>query len=184
MAEPWTGIVASLSQQGIRFEPGLSDKEIKFIQRWYEIDFPPDFRAFLQTALPVGSDFPDWRNGNSNSLKTSLLWPADGICFDVQHNDLWFSELFGDRPTSLEAALKIVRRKVAEAPQLIPIYAHRFIPSKPHLPGNPVFSVYQTDIIYYGSDLADYLSNEFKIDNPSPRPEVERRIDFWEYFVS
>jgi hypothetical protein len=24
-----------------------------------------------------------------------------------------------------------------------------------------VFSIYQTDIIYYGADLFDYLSNEF-----------------------
>jgi hypothetical protein len=26
----------------------------------------------------------------------------------------------------------------------------------PHEPGNPVLSVYQTDIIYYGNDLLDW----------------------------
>ena len=29
------------------------------------------------------------------------------------------------------------------------------------LAGNPVFSVHQTDIIYYGCDLWDYFLNEF-----------------------
>lgn len=184
MAELWTGIVASLSQRGIKFEQGLSDQEIDSIQRSFKLTFPADLRAFLQTALPTGSRFPDWRNGERSDLKALLRWPVDGICFDVEYNDLWFSELFGDKPSSLQEAVAIVRRKVAEAPQLIPICGHRFIPSEPHLSGNPVFSVYQTDIIYYGSDLADYLSNEFKIENPWPRPQVERRIDFWEHFVS
>jgi hypothetical protein len=44
---------------------------------------------------------------------------------------------------------------------LIPICSHRYIPAAPHEAGNPVFSVHQTDIIYYGADLMDYLQNEF-----------------------
>ena len=34
------------------------------------------------------------------------------------------------------------------------------MPDRPHLNGNPVLSVYQTDIVYYGFDLDDYLRHE------------------------
>jgi hypothetical protein len=37
----------------------------------------------------------------------------------------------------------------------------RYLPSEPLLGGNPVFSVHQTDIIFYGCDLRDYVWNEF-----------------------
>ena len=57
--------------------------------------------------------------------------------------------------------LTSARRAVSEAPVLIPICSHRYIPAEPFESGNPVFSVHQTDIIYYGADLMDYLQNEF-----------------------
>ena len=46
-------------------------------------------------------------------------------------------------------------------PMLIPIYSHRFLPGAPSPAGSPVFSVYQTDVIYCGSDLAAYVAAEF-----------------------
>jgi hypothetical protein len=64
--------------------------------------------------------------------------------------------------------------------KLIPIYGHRMMPDEPHLPGNPVFSVYQTDIIYYGYDLADYLRHEFHLPGREPWPERVRAIRFWD----
>jgi hypothetical protein len=36
------------------------------------------------------------------------------------------------------------------------------MPDSPLEAGNPVFSVYQTDIIYYGENLENYLRNEFR----------------------
>jgi hypothetical protein len=45
--------------------------------------------------------------------------------------------------------------------------------------GNPVFSVYQTDVIYYGFDLPSYLFEEFGVPNPFPRPERPREIELW-----
>ena len=50
-------------------------------------------------------------------------------------------------------------------------------------PGNPVFSLHQTDIIYYGVDLRDYLIHEFFAREDVgvwPIPETVRRIRFWE----
>ena len=68
---------------------------------------------------------------------------------------------WGSRPSDNEAAFAIARDKINAAPKLIPICGHRYIPDTPNIEGNPVFSVYQTGIIYYGSDLGNYLENEF-----------------------
>src|SRR5207253_1790467 len=70
---------------------------------------------------------------------------------------------------------------VGKAPKLIPLIAHRYIPADPHLAGNPVFSVMQSDTIYYGFDLTDYFAHEFG-DLASRRPldwSKVRRIEFW-----
>jgi hypothetical protein len=64
--------------------------------------------------------------------------------------------------------------------QLIPIYRHRMMPDEPLSPGNPVFSVHQTDIIHYGFDLADYLRCEFNLPGREPWPTQVRTIRFWD----
>ena len=63
---------------------------------------------------------------------------------------------------------------------MIPIFVHRAIPNDPVVAGNPVFSVYQTDIILYGANLTEYLGNEFEHRyHISPA----RTIRFWSHFV-
>jgi len=57
------------------------------------------------------------------------------------------------------------------------------IPDRPHLSGNPVFSVHQTDIICYGTDLRDYFLHEFLCVNLGWWPMFDdsiRRIEFWD----
>lgn len=68
---------------------------------------------------------------------------------------------WGAKPAALADACAIARAAIAAAPRLVPVCGHRFIPDRPSEAGNPVFSVYQTDIIYYGSNLFDYFCNEF-----------------------
>lgn len=57
------------------------------------------------------------------------------------------------------------------------------IPDEPNEPGNPVYSVHQTDIIYYGSDLTDYFECEFGLEK-SRSPPTPRSIRFWDLVVS
>ena len=57
--------------------------------------------------------------------------------------------------------------------------AHRFIPADPRESGNPVFSVYQADVIHYGFDLPSYFHSEFGVGNPYSSPDVPREIEFW-----
>jgi hypothetical protein len=44
---------------------------------------------------------------------------------------------------------------------MIPVYAHRYLPAGRGTYGHPVLSIWQTDIIVYGTDLADYIDHEF-----------------------
>src|SRR5262249_429710 len=141
---------------------------------------------FLSLGLPVSENFPDWRTGvmqrrqESVSIEQVLTWPLEGICFDIERNNFWMSE-WGPRPERLEEALDHARQKVREAPMLIPIFSHRYLPSEPASSGNPIFSVWQTDIICYGIDLKSYLAREFelRVENKGNGNRRPRRIRFW-----
>jgi hypothetical protein len=182
-ASKWQTMVEALRQShGVSFADGLTDDEIRGIQDRYGFRFPPDLRSFLQAGLPMSDGFPDWRNGTRDELQEWLDLPRDGILFDVQHSGFWLPE-WGDRPTKFEDAAAVVRRLLKDAPRLIPVYQHRMMPDRPHLEGNPVFSVHQTDIICYGCDLRDYFLHEFLCVNLGWWPvfvDSVREIEFWD----
>jgi hypothetical protein len=190
-------LVRELQSKGVAFDRGLNDNEVLQIERDYEFRFPPDLRSLLQFALPISESFPNWRKGwmaqpiiewqdrtpivrghNLVSIEDRFAGPAEGICFDVEHSGFWIPE-WGAKPEDLSAAKAVARRKLAQVPKLIPIYSHRFLPSEPCDSGNPIFSVYQTDIIYYGFDLASYLAHEFEITAPNWAATEAREISFW-----
>ena len=178
----WIQFVDILKERGVRFEPGLSEEEANCIEAEFGFRFPPDLRDFLHAGLPVGDRFPNWRDQSRASLRKRLSIPFEGIAFDVEHNGFWLDE-WGPRPSTLGEAQAIVSKMVASAPTLIPVYSHRMIPDRPFAAGNPVFSVHQTDIIYYGADLRDYFIHEFLADKQAgiwPIPDAVRRIDFWD----
>jgi hypothetical protein len=77
----------------------------------------------------------------------------------------------------------MTRQHYPHYPTLIPIYAHRYLPAQPVLAGNPVFSVYQTDIMHYGNDLASYFAHEFGFTLPSTFENLQQpqnHIEFWD----
>lgn len=150
-----------LEKARVVFAHGLSRGEIQQLEEEYQFRFPPDLRDFLTFALPVSKGFIDWRQVDREEILESLSWPYEGMCFDIEHNSFWLEE-WGPKPTTPEKAFEIARKAVDSAPVLIPIYGHRYIPDQPHEHGNPIFSVWQTDIICYGSHLANYLENEFR----------------------
>ena len=164
--------------RNIDFAPGLTAQQIDAAESAHAFSFPPDLRAFLEYALPIDGRFPDWRDPTSEFIQDRLSWPADSMCFDLEHNSFWLPS-WGKKPDTLEAAQTRARTAVRAAPLLIPIYAHRYLPATPCEACNPVFSVYQTDIIFYGLDLPSYLFAEFGVPNPFPVPETPREIEFW-----
>ena len=175
-------LIEELQKADVQFVPGLSDDEVIGVETRFDFRFPPDLRALLQRAMPISGSrkrgFPDWRDGLVQNILGRLNWPAEGISIDIEHNDFWKGS-WGTKPDDLQKAFHIARAAIADAPRLIPIFGHRYIPSEPHEEGNPVFSVWQTDIIYYGYDLASYFAHEFRIPCPEWAANRPRPIVFW-----
>jgi hypothetical protein len=182
-------IINLLKNKGVVFGDGLSDSELLDIERKFVVKFPPDLKRFLQMKLPISDHFIDWRQGlhdkkTEENIVDLIGWPLEGILWDIK-NGSWLN-IWGDRPENKEDQIALAKLRFANVPKMVPIYGHRFIPSEPNEMGNPIFSVHQTDIIYYGFDLSTYLANEFYfklnesfqiIDKPN------RQIDFWTWCV-
>jgi hypothetical protein len=177
----WSDLIALLegAKRGLHFGEGLSDVEVQRAEESYGVRFPPDLRAFLQTALPLGSPFPNWRIADDPIAREAESLVLRGILFDVEENGVWLPE-WGQRPGQLDDAKALVAEHVKKAPRLIPIYGHRMMPDRPHLNSNPIFSIHQTDMIYYGFNLDDYFRHEFDLPNRKPWPSKVRSIEFWE----
>jgi len=174
----------TLEQAGVIFDSGLTETEVFAAETLYNFKFPPDLKEFLMFALPTSKGWINWRDLQNPIIKEMFDWVYEGIYFDIEHNVFWLDE-WGAKPSNLEEALSIAKEKIDEAPKLIPIFGHRYIPAFPNEINNPVFSVYQTDIIYYGSNLWNYLENEFYyyFQKPSYRiKEPIKRIEFWSIF--
>lgn len=119
-------------------------------------------------------------SGGDWPIAKQLDWPYNGICFDIENDGFWMRD-WGPKPGDLQAAFDIARKMVKAAPPLIPIFSHRFLPGEPLAAGNPVISVYQTDIIYYGRDLCAYLTHEFQLSaiDHEAATRNSKRIRFW-----
>lgn len=172
-------VVAKLQDHGVLFDPGLSQTELSDVESTFDFTFPPDLAALLRTALPVSHGFVNWRRGECGPIRDAMDWPFDGFCYDIEHHRFW-PEKWGDPPEELSDRFRRAGEILGMAPTLIPICGHRFIPESPAEEGNPVFSVYHADVIYYGFDLMDYLEKELKCDlGRGERPKEARQIPFW-----
>lgn len=131
----------------------MTDNEISQIESKFNIVFPTDLRLFLANSLPISQGFINWRLGLSaveieKEINERLQRPLEGLLFDVKNNDFRFEE-WGVKPTDKNEQISLIKKKFETYPILIPIYSHRYISSLPNEIDNPVFSVHQTDIIYY-----------------------------------
>lgn len=54
---------------------------------------------------------------------------------------------------------------------------------EPNQSGNPVFSVVQTDVIYFGWDLETYFTNAFAMSAPENPPREATFVPFWSELV-
>lgn len=172
--------LAVLASSNVALDEGLSAEEISAAEERVGSLFPPDLVALLRRALPTGDEFPNWRDPDNPQLNDRLDQPINGIVFDVLHNGFWHPD-WPERPDDVAKAESIARAALSSAPKLIPVYAHRYLPSEPLTVGNPVLSVWQTDIIFYGANLADYARNEFQSGWQDPGPTTA--LPFWDYIL-
>lgn len=165
----------------------LNDDEIARIETILGFEFADDHRAFLSTGLPRGDRWPDWRAADLTALPSLLAWPRTGVLFDVQHNGFW-DQRWGVRPADQRAALALAQERLADAPQMVPVYGHRYLPAGRGTHGHPVMSMYQTDIICYGTNLADYISREFgdtrPIANANRQGRPHTTVVFWSDLIT
>jgi hypothetical protein len=157
---------------------GYTQSELDRAQQKFGLVFPADLVELLREKRPFGGH--DWND--EVAIRQALDWPFEGILFDVEENQLWWPE-WGNRPDTANARKEVLRVVISRAPKLIPLLGHRYLPASPNEVGNPVFSVYQSDIIYYGANLEDYFDREFKGYLISPWPKKIKRIPFWSDFA-
>ena len=179
--------------------PGMTERELRRVEQEYGFEFADDHRAFLAAGLPVNTPipeqegvihayarpWPDWRDGTPEELRRRLAWPVEGVLFDVEHNAFWDRD-WGVRPDEQAEALHVAAQRLATVPRMVPIYGHRFLPGGHGTYGHPVLSMYQTDIIYYGTDLADYISREFGGRGAVPDGALQQAhatVPFWRDFL-
>ncbi|BDU49486.1 hypothetical protein [Haliovirga abyssi] len=174
-----------LRNNDVIIDDGLLKKEISEIENKYNIVFPPDLREFYSYGLPVSKGFINWRNSDPEYIKTikeRLSWPYEGIIFDIKNNKFWIEE-FGEEPTEIDEKIRKFSEYFKKVPKLIPIYGHRYIPIEPYEENNPIISVYQTDIIFYGENLFDYFKIEFGKKNYEVDYNKVKKIRFWSEVV-
>lgn len=178
----YIGLINQMKTAGVRFADGLTQHEFDAIEQRFGFHFPPDLKQFLSLALPISDKFINWRDSserNTKLIRERMNWCLEGMLTDVENNRFWMYE-WGPKPADLAEAKSICEVEYHTAPRLIPIYAHRYIPETPSEEGNPILSVYQTDIIYYGGNLYEYLLVEFGF---KKYEEVEfdniKRVRFW-----
>jgi hypothetical protein len=162
----------------VQWLKGYTQAELDSAQRRFGLEFPPDLIALLRDKRPANGH--DWTN--DADIRRALAWPFEGLLFDVEQNHLWWPE-WGTRPTNADARKEILRSVVSRAPKLIPLIGHRYLPEEPREQGNPVFSVYQADVIYYGANLTDYFEREFLGFNHRPWSQPTKHIPFWSDLV-
>ncbi len=150
-----------LKHKNIVLEDGLSDEEFKHIKSIYNIEFPTPLKDFYENILPVSKGFYNWRDFNEKNvefIKKCMEFPIKNICNMTNEVD-WCDE-WGIEPEDEKVRDEEIKNKALNAPKLIPIYSHRYMPLG-KFDGYPILSICGVDIIYYGKDIDDYMRIEF-----------------------
>ncbi len=169
----------------VAIQPGLTGTELDRIEQRFGCTFAEDHRAFLATVLPVGTGWPDWRDGDPDVLSETLDWPIEGVLLDVERNGFWWPS-WGQRPAT--APLAVARRHLLAAPRMVPVHSHRYLPAERSSFGHPVLSMYQTDISCVAEDLLRFVQYEFGPVDRRPaagRPaDAVATVSFWRDLVA
>lgn len=148
---------------------GASAQEVDAFEAETGLELPDDLRWLVQNTHDPGGAFFGWLK-EPERIAESRDWIRNGIEFDLQHGTTWLKR-WGEPPKEIDARIEIFRADFQSWPALVPVMGHRFLRIDPCNSGQPVYSIVQTDIIYYGANLASWLAMEFL-----RRPMSEREI--------
>jgi hypothetical protein len=156
---------------------GLSEDQLGQIEADFSFTFDKDHRELLTLATPLVDSWPNWRGGTTEQMRRSLAWPTEGIIWDAHNNDFW-PRVWGRKPKRSEDLEAAILAQLARVPKLVPLFGHRFMAAGPSQGSAPVFSVYQTDVVYYGENLPSYVAHELEIPKRYATG-IQRKIPFW-----
>jgi hypothetical protein len=154
--------------RGAKWLEPLTDEEIDAVERQWHIRFPPDYRLFFKwlhaTNKPkyeyapgefITGLFYSWQESPSY-IHHAYEHILGGFAFDAIHNSRWRSE-WGPVPLTEEEAHERLKPIIQMAPKLIPIHWSAYLLVEPCQAGNPVLSIWQTDIFVSAPDLRTFL---------------------------
>lgn len=158
---------------------GYTQSELDDVQAKWDLRFPPDLIELLRHRRPLINNEScfDWITADPRLIAERLAWPFESYLFSLEEGGHWWPE-WGDRAASPVDRRNQLHAIFAQAPPLIPLSGHRYIPQEPLEIGNPVFSVYGADIIHYGADLRDWIERECAGWIVKPWPPI-KEIRFW-----
>jgi hypothetical protein len=160
---------------------GYTQTELDDVQARWQLRFPPDLIAILRERRHVVPDARynthDWVADSPDRIRQLLNWPFESFLFDVQHG-YWWPE-WGPMPADMREREEKFGAIFRSAPKLIPLSGHRLLPEDPCEAGNPVFSVYQMDVVHYGANLSHYIARELRAIEYGAAWPALKRIPFW-----
>jgi hypothetical protein len=161
-----------------KWAKGYTQSELDDAQRKFGLIFPPDLVALLRDRRPVDGHL--WTD--EVAIKPALEWPIESLLTSIGRGFIWRPE-WGEKPTSKDIRREMARPFISQAPKLIPLISHRYLPETPHEAGNPVFSAFYSDVVYIGANLEDYFERELSAEHRRPLQGEIKHISFWSDLV-
>ncbi|KAL8125062.1 uncharacterized protein LOC141718974 [Apium graveolens] len=149
-------LIDQLQNSNLQITKGLTDAEFSSIESTFRFTFPPDLRSILREGLPVDSGFPNWRSSSTQQLQILIDLPILYLCRQVSRRKFWVDS-WGIRPFDDDEAVDLAKGLLRNAPVLVPIYRHFYIPASPFLAGNPVFYVNGDEIRVWSFDVSGFF---------------------------
>jgi hypothetical protein len=156
-------------QRGTRWNPGLSNFEIREYENALGMRFPHDFRAFL--SVMNGTDIPTLNIyaycGEPHRTSVGVYsYPRDLKIIKERIRDV-----YGSRD-EIAIDLKEQGFDLPTQADLLPIYGHRYVVCTSNLDSSVVLSivVHDVDAIVYGKSLREYLERDFLGSRSNPQP--------------
>lgn len=165
---------------------GASREKLEEIENHLGHSLPPDLIYLAEHTNDPDGLCMRWLQG-PHAIEAFEERVKYGLSFDIGQNGLWLAS-WGPRPAAPMDRLALFEAEFQRWPKLLPLSGHRAIPATPTEAGNPVFSVMQSDIVYYGTTLADWmaldLTVEWRGDHATRSPAGRaRHIPVWSDFA-
>lgn len=166
-----------------RYEKGLEESEITEIERVYGVTFPKTLKDFLRIGVPISENdwgFPNWRdlsNKNIEIISKRINAPYEWLKIDVLKHGFW-QKSWGECPKTLKETENKYMQIIENAPILLPIYSHRYMPVIDGEDDPPIISSVGRDTVCFANNLSDYIKRELCSECTHQYYDIQN-IPFW-----